>query len=103
MPTSRTSQDLSDGFNPRSLMQAVREQAPQFPWLPEALATCGRGEWESPAYVAYVSRLNPNQPGADWQFHTNVVLNHKEFGMVVIDVLKGDRLGGIELVNRIQG
>lgn len=83
------------------LVEVVREQAPEFSWLPEALANCGAGEWESRAYVGYVSRLNANQPGAVWQFETNVILNHKKLGMVVLDVLKGNRLGGIELVDRI--
>jgi hypothetical protein len=54
-----------------------------------------------PAYVGYVSRANPNQPGADWQFEVNVVLTRAVLGMVVLDILEGDRLGGIEFVDRI--
>src|SRR5436305_9088578 len=100
MSSSRTGRDLSDGFHARMLVQAAREQAPEHPWLPDALAKCEAGEWESPAYVEYVSRRNPNQPGAEWQFETNVVLHHQELGMVVIDVLAGNRVGGIELVGR---
>ena len=93
--------DLSGGFEPTMLIAAVQEQAPEFPWLPDALAKCGEGEWESRAYVRYVSRRNPNQPGSVWQFEVNVVLQHKALGMVVLDILKGDRLGGIEFVDRI--
>ena len=94
--------DLSNGFHPRQLVQLASERAPEYPWLPDALASCGGGEWESPAYVGYVSRCNPNQSGAEWQFLANVVLHHEELGTVVIDVLKGNRLGGIELVSRIE-
>jgi len=88
-------------FYPRMLVSAVKRQAPMHKWLPDALKSCGPGTWESNAYVAFVSRDKPNQPGSEWQFAYNVVLNHRTLGMVVIDVLKGDRLGGIELVDRI--
>lgn len=83
------------------LVEAVQDQAPEFGWLAKALCNCETGEWESPAYVGYVSRHHPSQPGAEWQFETNVVLHHKEFGTVVLDVLKGNRLSGIEFVDRI--
>lgn len=99
-PTSGRS-DSSDGFDPRLLIDAAKEQAPGCPWLADALARCGAGKWESRAYVAYVSGQKPNQPGSDWQFQNNIVLHHKRFGMVVIDILIGNRIGGIELVDRI--
>ena len=103
MSTISSHRDLSGGFHPRVLVHVAREQAPEMPWLPSALTSCGPGDWESPTYVGYVCRANPNQPGAEWQFLTNVVLSHKEFGMVVLDILKGNRLGGIELLERIEG
>jgi hypothetical protein len=94
--------DFSQGFDPRSLIQTVRSQAPEYPWLPDALANCPAGDWESAAYVGYVSRHSPNQPGSEWQFDTNVVLSHERLGMVVLDLLHGSRLGGIEFVDNIQ-
>ena len=48
-------------------------------------------------------RRNPHQPGYEWKFETNVVLNHPTLGMVVIDVFKGSRLGGIEFVDKTEG
>ncbi len=101
MHATRSQEDLSGGFEPRMLIEAVKDQAPEYPWLPEALANCGAGHWESPAYVRYVSSRNPNQPGSKWQFEANVVLDHETLGMVVIDVLSEHRLGGIEFVDRI--
>ena len=95
-------QDLSEGFEPMMLVDTVRKQAPEFPWLPDALMNCGKGEWESRAYVSYVSAAHPNQPGSEWQFETNVVLHHDKLGMVVLDVLKDKRLGGIEFVDKIE-
>lgn len=102
MNATGTLEDLSGGFDPRMLIEIVKEQAPKFPWLPEVLGKCGAGQWESTAYVGYVSRRNPNQPGSDWQFEASIVLNHETLGMVVIDVLKDSRLGGIEFVDRIR-
>lgn len=99
-PTSGRN-DSSDGFDPRLLIDAANEQAPECPWLPDALARCGAGEWESRAYVGYVERQNPDQPGSDWQFQNNIVLHHVKFGMVIIDILIGNHIGGIELVDRI--
>ena len=83
------------------LIEAVREQATEFPWLPEALMKCGYGEWESRAYVGYVSSNKANQPGSVWKFQTNVVLSHDTPGTVVLDILKGERLGGIEFVDKV--
>ena len=93
--------DSSDGFDPRLLIDAAKEQAPAYPWLADALTRCGAGEWESRAYVGYVARQNPNQSGSDWQFQNNIVLHHEKLGMVVIDILTGNRIGGIELVDRL--
>ena len=95
--------NLGEGFGPRMLIEAARHQATEFPWLPAALSKCGEGEWESRAYVRYVPCHQPNQPGSEWQFETNVVLHLPELGMVVLDVLQGQRIGGIELVDRIEG
>jgi hypothetical protein len=103
MPKSTSTKDLSEGFDPRSLVEATKVQAPEFPWLIQALESCGPGQWESRAYVRYVSNQNPNQPGALWQFERNVVLNHQSLGMVVLDILRGNRLGGIEFVDKTDG
>jgi hypothetical protein len=96
-----TDPDLSEGFHPLMLVDAVQQQVPEFACLPAALGSCGAGDWESRAYVRYVSRHNPNQPGSEWQFETNVQILHETLGTVVLDVLKGNRLGGIEFVDRI--
>jgi hypothetical protein len=63
-----TPRDLDGTFKPSMLIAAVQRQAPEYPWLPEVLEKCGIGEWESPAYVGYISRQKPHQPGSEWQF-----------------------------------
>ena len=84
------------------LIEAAREQSPEYPWLPDALGSCGTGDWESAAYVGYISRKKPNQLGSEWQFETNVILMPETLGTVVLDILKGDRLGGIEFLNKLK-
>jgi hypothetical protein len=93
--------ELSSGFDPRMLIDIAREQAPEFPWIADALGACGPGTWESHAYVRYISSRNRIQPGAEWQFETNVRLDHEQFGTVIIDVLKGNRIGGLEFLDRL--
>ena len=95
------SSDLSEGFDPKMLIEAALRQATALTWLPEALANCGVGTWESRAYVHYVEDADKSKPGSPWQFEKSVVLSHESLGMVVLDVLSEDRLGGIEFVDRI--
>ncbi|WP_426170781.1 hypothetical protein [Pseudoduganella sp. R-34] len=93
--------DLSCGFTPQILAAIARVQAPEYPWLPHALEDCGAGAWESAAYVRYISAQNAHAAGAEWQFETNVVLEHPHFGTVIVDVLTGHRIGGLEFLSRI--
>lgn len=83
------------------LIEDAQAQVPEFPWLPAALSSCGPGKWESRAYVHYVSPVDPNLPDSQWHFEKNVVIDHSVLGMVVIDIMKGNRIGGIEFVDRI--
>jgi len=85
------------------LIEAAHAQVPELPWLPTALSNCGPGQWESDAYVRYVPVIDPNTPNSRWLFEKNVVINHSVLGMVVIDLLQGNRIGGIEFVDRIGG
>jgi hypothetical protein len=54
-----------------------------------------RWSWESRAYVHFVD------PNADWQFVRNVILHCPTEGELVLDILTGNRVGGIEFVDRL--
>lgn len=95
----KTPEDFASGFDTQMLIEDARATAPEFSWLPAALTNCGVGKWESRAYVRYISAINPNQPESEWQFRTSVTLHHRSLGMVVIDILQGDRIGGIEFLD----
>ena len=89
-------------YDPTWLVDLAREQEPDEPWLPVALADCCRAWRHSPAYVYFLNPNNPNQPGSEWQFETNIVLEHPTEGALVLDILKGQRVGGFETIDRIE-
>ncbi|WP_374355412.1 hypothetical protein [Chitinimonas sp.] len=89
-------------FTPCALAELARHECPELPWLSDVLLSCGAGAWDSPAYLRFVSAHNANQPGSEWRFETNVVLVHEIWGVLVLDILKSNRLGGIEFIDRIE-
>jgi len=47
-------------------------------------------------------RTYANQPGSEWQFERNMELHSPTEGWIVLDILKGQRVGGVEFVSRIK-
>jgi hypothetical protein len=79
----------------------AREQHPDLPWLGEALSGCTRAAWESGAYMHFVDPADANHPGSAWQFEENLVLEHPREGTIVLDILRGRRVGGAEFLRRL--
>ncbi len=88
-------------YDPSWLVALARAQHPAEAWLPNALAACTRCQHESKAYVRFVNGRNPNEPGSDWQFLTNLTLESVEEGFIVLDILQDNRVGGVEFVDKI--
>lgn len=88
-------------YDPTWLVALAREQHPDLPWLADALEKCTRASWESRAYVHFVDPADANQPGSAWQFEENLVLEHPREGTIVLDVLRGQRVGGAEFLKRL--
>ncbi len=88
-------------YDPTWLVNLARESYPDEPWLAEALARCVRGAQESPAYIHFVDPSGPNTPGSEWQFEENLLLDHPEEGTLVLDILREQRIGGVEFLGRI--
>jgi hypothetical protein len=59
------------------------------------------GKWENKAYYRFVASTNANQPGSQWIFKENIILEHPELGTLVLDILEHDKLGGIEFLSRL--
>lgn len=88
-------------YDPEWLAKLAEEQVPEEPWLPKALRQCTEYLIESKAYYHFVSPENANQPGAEWQIVTNIILKDPKVGDLVLDILKGRRVGGVEFLNRL--
>lgn len=88
-------------YNPEWLARLAEKQMPAESWLPEALRKCTVYSVESAASYHFASPENANKPGAEWQFERNIILNDEKEGDLVLDILKGNRVGGVEFLNRI--
>jgi hypothetical protein len=69
--------------------------------LTDVLAKTTQSSGANSAYIKFVDTTNPNTPGSEWQFDSNIVLHHSIEGEVVIDLLKGQRVGGVELWEKL--
>jgi hypothetical protein len=88
-------------YDPTWLVRLARESCPREPWLAEALARCTRAIEESRAYLRFVDAADPSQPDSEWQFERNLVLEDRSEGVLVLDVLRGGRVGGVEFLGRL--
>ncbi len=88
-------------YDPTWLVSLAREQLPEYPWLPDALARCTTARIESEAYIHFVDPTT-----RDWRLDTNLKLTSPTEGWIVLDVLTttlGDyRIGGVEFVDKIK-
>ncbi len=89
-------------YDPTWLVQLAREQVPEHPWLPSALAQCTRSRWQGDAYLSFVDAQRPNESESEWQFLENIVLRHPVQGDLVLDILTEQRVGGVEFLSRIR-
>lgn len=88
-------------YDPEWLAVLAEAQVPEEQWLPAALRQINRCLVEGEAYTYFVSPENANQPGAEWQFDENIILEDEKEGDLVLDILKGHRVGGIEFLSRL--
>jgi hypothetical protein len=88
-------------YDPNWLVELAKQQLPEEQWLPRALLACTKARWESRAYVYFVDCSHPNEPEAIWQFQRNLVLEHPREGLIILDVLTGNRIGGAEFLDRL--
>ena len=84
-------------YDPSWLIQLAQDQLPEERWLPQALAQCTKCRVESRSYIHFVDSNGP-----EWQFETCLELDSPVEGWIVLDVLKGQRVGGIEFVDKIE-
>jgi len=90
---------MKDIFDMDDIVKLVETQEPTRIDLIIALRNCKGGHWTSEAYYQFVDSHNANQPNSDWQHDQCIVLEQKDKGDIVIDLLKEGRIGGIEFID----
>ena len=85
-------------YDPSWLVALARAQLPNEPWLPDALARCTTASGDIPQ-IHFVNPRRPNRSGSEWQFERNLTLEDPKHGELTLDVLKGNRVGGIEFLD----
>lgn len=87
-------------YDPSWLISLAKEQHPEETWLVEALAVCTRAKLKGDVSIYFVDAANANKPGSEWQFERNILLDSPTEGPVILDVLKGQKIGGVEFYGR---
>ena len=90
-------------FDPAWLVRLAELREPGQAWLAEALSRCTsvlRNQHHDDC-LYFVDPSEPNEPGSEWQFVTNLVLEsapdiYDDDRAVILDVLAGQRIGGLE-------
>ena len=83
------------------IIELIRKQEPDRIDLIDQL---NQSEWQEfirRPYLRFVSGIQPNRLGSEWQFKENIVLEHEGEGTIVLDILEDGRIGGIEFVDQI--
>jgi hypothetical protein len=88
-------------YDPAWLVELAKAQLPEEGWLPGALAACTRARQESAAYIHFVNPADPNEPGSEWEIQTDLTLHHPTEGDLVLDILEGNRVGGVEFLAKL--
>jgi len=88
-------------YDPAWLIELAKAQHPEEAWLPAALAACTMARQESAAYIHFVRQADPEEPGSEWQAQTDLTLRHPTEGELVLDVLEGNRIGGVEFLAKL--
>jgi hypothetical protein len=85
----------AEPFDPSALVAAARLQHADKPWLADALARCTEVYPEGRAYLYAV------RPSGAVRVLETVTLHDRRLGTVVVDVLEGRRISGLEFLNKL--
>jgi hypothetical protein len=88
-------------YDPSWLVLEAAQRLPDRSEIQEALSRCQRAKWESNAYLYFEDASRPNKPGSSWEFDESVILESTSEGDLVLDLLKGNRVGGVEFLDRL--
>ena len=91
-------------FDPNWIIELVKEQEPDLIDVIDALKKCTKGQWKNKGYIYFLYTEETKIEILNRQLQGSALLEHETEGLIVIDVLKDGRIGGIEFVkNLFQG
>lgn len=88
-------------YDPSWLIEASRYRFDEYPWLEEALQKCIKAKERNNWYTYFVNNKNPNKPKSEWQIQQSITIEDTPEGDVIIDIVKHNRVGGIEFLTRV--
>ena len=91
----------TNNYDPTWLVEAAEKCSEEYPWLIAELKNLTKVVKETNAYIYFVNPDNPNEPDSDWQFQENILLPDSIKGEIVLDILVGNRVGGVELLDKL--
>jgi hypothetical protein len=83
------------------IIELLSKQEPARTEVIKSLQKSFGGKWTSSGYFRIVSAQNANNAGSEWQFLESIILKDESLGIIILDVLKGERVGGIEFFNLV--
>lgn len=89
-------------YNPQWLVELAKEQIAERPNIIEALSKCVLAKTDNPAYTYFENEDKPNQSNSIWQFEENIILLDKKHGEIILDVLDGNQIGGVEFLKYVK-
>jgi hypothetical protein len=90
-------------YDPAWLVELAKAQVPEEAWLPAALAACTMARQDSEAYIHFVHGADSDEPDSEWEAQTDITLKHPTEGELVLDILEGNRVGGVEFLSKLGG
>ena len=88
-------------YDPAWLIDLAKEQLPEETWLPAALAACTMAKQDSTAYIHFVKAAESEEPSSEWEAQRDLTLKHPTEGELVLDILEGNRVGGLEFMDKL--
>lgn len=78
-------------YDPGWLIELAKDQSPEEPWLPEALAACTKARQVNEVIIDFIHPLKG-------KFETNIAFHSPTGGMVILDIFESHIVGGVEFV-----
>ncbi len=87
-------------YDAKWLAELVKKYYPDRPKLREDLLNIKNYAEESRAYYYFVDPSSKNS--TEWQFKENLIVKDEKLGDIILDILQGDKVGGIEFLRFVK-